>query len=417
MFYLIEDKTQLETLYEKEIKTAIVEVIPFNDLYHPNLNKVSLIYVKDVDRNKGYILGHKHNDSLSLLLGDIRDYIQSIDSVYVRDKKSFLYYFPIKKVIELDFKEYKNNNKTYNFYYHNHSELFNLNSIIPLVKHYERMNSLFTDIKLPEEESFYSRKASLAFLGIEKNGIKIDESIFEGYFEPQYSNYSIFEGKIYTQYNLNTLTKRPSNAFNGINFSALNKTNKCRKAFIPENDLLIELDISAYHPALIANLINYDFKGQDIHQHFADLYGVSYKESKEITFKQLYGNIFEKYKDLEFFKMTQTYINNRWEEFNECGFITTNSGYKISHDIDNQMTPNKLFNYIIQEEETFNNVDIIWQIIKILNGAKSKIVLTVYDSFIFDFLLTEIYLIENISKVFELKGLKIKRKNGLNYNF
>ena len=40
---------------------------------------------------------------------------------------------------------------------------------------------------------------------------------------------------------------------------------------------------------------------EDIHKAFAKMYGVDYQKSKELTFKQLYGGVFEQFKDLEFF--------------------------------------------------------------------------------------------------------------------
>ena len=96
--------------------------------------------------------------------------------------------------------------------------------------------------------------------------------------------------------------------FNGVNYAALNKEDGTGKSFIPKNDELIEIDISAYHPTLIAKLINYKFEEEDIHQHFADLYGVDYKKSKELTFKQLYGGVFKQYENIEFFAKTKKFI-------------------------------------------------------------------------------------------------------------
>ena len=37
---------QLDKIFNKNYKQVFVEVIPFNDLYHPALNKVSLVYIK-----------------------------------------------------------------------------------------------------------------------------------------------------------------------------------------------------------------------------------------------------------------------------------------------------------------------------------------------------------------------------------
>lgn len=412
MFYLIETKDQMSKLH---LKKAFVDVITWNDYIHPALNKVSLVYLKDIESEKSYIISSKHNDSLYLPLGEIKEFLNSIESLYVADKKSFLYYFPIKKVIEIEFNRRKYEDVIYNHYYRLYKSRLDVNQIIPLAKHFERMNELYRQIEIPDGESFYSKRASIAFLSIEKNGIKFDPNLFESYFEVQNPNFSISEGKIYTQYNLNTLTKRPSNSFNGINFSALNKTNKCRKAFIPENDYLVDIDISAYHPSLIAEVIGYDFKGQDIHKHFAELYNVDYAKSKEITFQQLYGNIFKQYKDLEFFKLTQEYIDKTWDEFKKKGLIKTISGH-IIRDQD-QMTPNKLFNYIIQELETYKNVEIIWDMIRLLNGKNSKLVLYVYDSFCIDWDKNETGLLKDIEDIFTRKGLKVKIKKGTTYNF
>ena len=103
MFYLIETQEQLDIFEYKGIKEAFVEVIPYNDNVHPALNKVSLLYIKPLNDTKGYMLCVRHSESLSLNITPINALLQSIDKIYVRDKKSFLYYFQIKKVIDLSF--------------------------------------------------------------------------------------------------------------------------------------------------------------------------------------------------------------------------------------------------------------------------------------------------------------------------
>jgi hypothetical protein len=76
------------------------------------------------------------------------------------------------------------------------------------------------------------------------------------------------------------------------------------------------LDISAYHPTLLANLVDYDFGDKDIHAAFAEMYGVDYKKAKELTFKQLYGGVFDQYKNLEFFKKYKRILMNCGIHFN-----------------------------------------------------------------------------------------------------
>jgi hypothetical protein len=201
-----------------------------------------------------------------------------------------------------------------------------INKIIPLVKHYEVCENIYNQLESilkspkPEYVKFYN-KGSLAFLGIEKNGIRVKTERFNKYYELNNDLYSLNNDVVYTHYNLNTTTRRPSNSFNGINFAALNKDNHSRSSFIPKNNEFIEIDISAYHPTLAGRLINYTFDDPDIHNHFAKMYGVSYSEAKELTFKQLYGGIFKEYQHLEFFQQIHSYVTKQWELFNEQGYI------------------------------------------------------------------------------------------------
>ena len=94
--------------------------------------------------------------------------------------------------------------------------------------------------------------------------------------------------------------------------------------------------------------------------------------------------------------------------------------YKCSHkfikmELEN-MNPQKLLNYLLQNLETANNVLILYEIFKILRGKNTKLVLYVYDSFLFDVDESEIDTIEQIKQVFKDKKLQIKVKQGSNYH-
>ena len=80
------------------------------------------------------------------------------------------------------------------------------------------------------------------------------------------------------------------------------------------------------------------------------------------------------------------------------------------------MNPQKLLNYVLQNLETANNVLILYEIFKILKGKNTKLVLYVYDSFLFDVDKNEKEILKEIAKVFENKQLQIKIKKGKNYN-
>ena len=133
-------------------------------------------------------------------------------------------------------------------------------------------------------------------------------------------------------------------------------------------------------------MVDYDFGDEDIHSAFAKMYGVDYQKAKELTFKQLYGGVFEQFKDLEFFKKVQIYVDEMWEKFNKEGYIECPiSKYRYEKEKLDEMKPQKLLNYLLQNLETAMNIRILWDIFKSLKGRKTKLVLYTYDSFLLDF--------------------------------
>jgi hypothetical protein len=425
MFWIIENKEQLETFYLNEYKEVFVEIIPFHNHIHPVLNNVSLIYIRPLTDTKGYIICVDHSETLSVGETYIKRLLQQLDTIYVRDKKSFLYYFQLNKVIDISSVKTIDVPKLpiFDLFYRQQPNKTDINRIIPIVKHYEVCENIYNQLKetlkspKPEYLKFYN-KGALAFFGIEKNGIKVDLNKFYKFYEPNNELYSIDSNTIYTQYNLNTTTRRPSNSFNGINFAALNKDNHSRASLIPSNNEFIEIDISAYHPTLAGHLVDYTFDNPDIHSEFAEMYGVSYAEAKELTFKQLYGGIFKEYQHLEFFQKVQSYIDKQWKLFDKQGYIEAPiSKYRFEKDKLDKMTPQKLFNYILQNIETSVNIQILLKIHKILLGKYSKIVLYTYDSFLIDWDEDEEAELEQIKDIFKEMNLSIKINRGKNYDF
>ena len=247
---------------------------------------------------------------------------------------------------------------------------------------------------------------------MERSGIRVDREKFESYF------HSINGEFTYTQYNFKTLTGRPSNKFRGVNYAALNKDNGSRESFIPRNNTFIEFDIGAYHPTLLSKLVGYDFGDQDVHMAFAEMYGVDYQKAKELTFKQLYGGVFDQYKDLEFFKKVQVYTDELWEAYQENGWIECPiSGYQFIEDNLEDMKPQKLLNYLLQNLETSYNVCILWDILKLLKNRRTKLVLYTYDSFLFDFSKEDKEILTEIENIFKNNNLQVKINYGDTYNF
>ena len=366
-----------------------------------------------------------HSETSSLNKTTIDALLQKINKVWVRDKKTALYYFPIKSLCDLSILNptyIQSETQAHTYFYSHHTDYPKVNKLIPLSKHYQKCEHIYNQVRsvipkeLPPYFDFYNNKVVLAFFGIEKNGLKINKYEFDKHYELNNEFYSIGNDRIYTSYNLATTTRRPSNSFNGVNFAAINKDNGARRSYISSHGFM-ELDISAYHPHLASRMVAFDFGTTDVHQTFADLYGTSYKEAKELTFKQLYGGVFKEYEHLEFFQKVKQFITINWEAFNNSGqVIVPISGYCFKKSELENMNPQKLFNYMLQCTETASNVLILLKIHKLLRGRKTKIVLYTYDSFLFQMGENEDYLVKEIKQIFDYYGFSVKAKKGLNYN-
>ena len=278
-----------------------------------------------------------------------------------------------------------------------------LNEIVPISKHKEYCSEvcerirdfLFKDLgKLMEDSGWFGNEGSIeplkAFYNIEKQGIKVTDDVSD-IFDIRVKKH-ISEGKLYSQYNLLTTTGRPSNSFGTVNFAALPPEK--RKAIIPENDSLVEFDFDAYHLRLIARLIDYDFGGESVHEHFAKIYNCEYDEAKQKTFQILYGGIRSEHRHLsKFFNKVYVYINKKWNEINRYNSVSTDIyRRKLLFENYEDLNRNKLFNYLIQAYETEMNIKKILSIQDYLLGEtydckkkKTKLVLYGYDSFLFDF--------------------------------
>jgi len=413
MYWLIEDPNHIEILTKIKHQVAYVEVIPTSHNLHPIENEICALYIRPRDDSKGYIIPINHSETINSTIEDCLKVLNSIEYIYVRDRKEFLHYFCIKHCYQPTPSPHTyipQPTQAHIHIYNKYPTTYNLNTIVPIVKHYEVCEQNFANFNPTRINPFYN-KAALVFNQLERAGIKVDQTLFEQYFDKEVDEF------IYTQYNLNTLTTRPSNAFGGINFSTLNKDNGERECFIPRNDFFIEMDISAYHPTLLASLLDYDFGDVDIHSSFAQMYGVDYAKAKEITFKQLYGGIWKEYKEIEFFKKAQAYIDDLWDTFSYGGYIKCPvSDHKFLEREMEEMNPQKLLNYILQNLETANNVLILWDIFKILRGKNTKLVLYVYDSFLLDWDKNEPEVVSQILEIFNKYKLQVKTKKGTNYN-
>ena len=341
------------------------------------------------------------------------------------DKKILNHFYEFKDVWDLNFvhwletgKPFENNirNNAIDFLSNKFYNVKKLNEIIPLSKHNEYCSDVNKVMNIPHtgDNNDYMNDVIKAFTSIEKNGIKVSDDVCD-IFDIRVKKH-ISNGKLYSQYNLWTTTGRPSNSFGSVNFAALPPEK--RKAFVPENNSLIEFDFDAYHLRLIADLVDYDFGKDSVHKHLAEHYECSYEESKQRTFKLLYGGIDKETREkVPFFDKVHNYINKKWSEINTHNCVYTDIyRRKLLFKNYKDMNRNKVFNYLIQAYETESNIKKILLIQDYLLGKKTKLVLYGYDSFLFDFANEDgVKTLRDIKSILEENKHYTKSKMGLNY--
>ena len=431
MFYIIEKKEQLDLL--GPFDDCFVRLIPKNKYYHPSLTTLSLIYIKPISGEKGYILCLDHNEAFGLDQHILFNWLDTkTNRLFILDKKEAMYWLPDhSKLFDLNFIEPVNlselkNNNCINYYYRQYPSLHNTGCLIPISKHYEESEEIYNlsknSIRLFGPTStedwcfwFNNNRAVPMFYQLEKSGLKLDKTRFIEYYGSTliHPEFNLNRGKIFTQYNLHTTTTRPSNAFNGINFSAINKDSGERECYIPEYDMFVELDIQGYHPRLIAELIGFEFpEGKNTYEVLGDILGVTQEKAKELTFKQIYGGVWQEYSNKPFFKDIITYVEGVWDEFQyQDKIYFDNKTFRICDLKD--ITPYKLFNYIIQSKETSNNVVLLEKVLDYLKDKKTKIVLYVYDSILLDYSREDGNILQDIVDILKYP---LNIKHGLSYN-
>jgi len=398
------------------VNKAYIHTIWSDTKSHPCQSGVSLIYIYDIELNKEYVVNINNIDDNQLYLSDV---IFDINTAYVYELKSFLNTnIKIGEMYDADLVKYLITLDTLETHLTTSHLLLsrklngvkNINNLIPIYKHIESIRITRNDfLKYLEKTQLTDTFKKIQTLytyplyNIERNGIQTTS------------------GLEWTYYNIYTTTSRPSNRWNGVNYSALNKADGTRSRFVSrfKNGKLVQFDYDAYHPRIISKLIGYEFDNNiSAYEYLASEMGISYKEAKDITFRQLYGGVQSEYMGVEYFKRVSHYIDKLWIEFNSRGYVETpilkRKLYKYMFD---DINANKLFNYILQSTETEINLNVISDIHNFLSDKySSKMVLYTYDSYLFDIDISEINILSDLNKIISKYGFLTKVEIGDNYN-
>jgi hypothetical protein len=116
--------------------------------------------------------------------------------------------------------------------------------------------------------------------------------------------------------------------------------------------------------------------------------------------------------------MVKQYTDKIYQDFNSLGYIELVGGRKLfAQDIEN-VTPQKLLNYIIQSGETFYNTISIRNVLRYLEDKQSYIILYTYDSILIDYSRDDgKEVLKEIKNLLEHSfGFKVNASYGTDYN-
>lgn len=411
---IVDSITTLNTLIDS-YKDSVSFLIPVHsdNRKHRSINTVCCLYFYNTTTDQEFILPLRHPDKL----------IEVTDLSFINTgRKIFTYNSQITNAVNIDALHYISSNKSIDYdslltqahstIYNKYWKLDNVNNFIPLTKHLEycrKIKNTVIDL-IDNTDSIldtYTNKIIPIFRSIEDAGLVTNNGIE------------------YSQYNLWSITGRPSNAYNGINYAALNKEDGTRERFVSrfKDGKIVEFDFDAYHLRLIAKLIDFKFPDESIHSYLGRFYfdkevltRDEYNQSKSVTFRILYGGVPSEFENIPFFSKMKSFIYELWDIYKRKGYIETPI-YKrkiYSNNLSGRdIKPQTLFNYMIQAMETEQNIVIMEDIQSILKDYQSKLILYTYDALLFDIHPSETNLLNTIR---DKMLYPVKCKVGRNYN-
>lgn len=438
------DSLQEFNLFLSELKDTDSLVIPIyaTDHIHPKLDSLSLLWVHLLDSGNDYILTIQHSELIFKIDLDLL-FNSFTKKIFTLNKKDFLYSIRNTKklkIYDLELVEYLDTgNKiifprceiqnNFKFKY----PKYKINTIVPLTKWAEYfelikpniLNLLSSCNPLDRAYTFYNDFIIPGLYNIESEGLRVSMDSLNKSIDIS-TNIDPNTGLMYSQYNIYTTTGRPSNRYNSINFVALNKESGARDIFISrfEKGALVEFDFESYHLRIIGDLIGYELPKEPVHEYLGKLYynktsltPEEIENAKKLNFKHLYGGITKQYEHIEFFKKTKLYTTSLWKHWNKFGYIESPvSGRKLYKKNYPSLNAQKLFNYLIQLLEIELNITKMEKIHEHLKKYNTKLVLYIYDAFLFDFDFNDgKACIQGIKKILEDKKYIVRKTVGTNY--
>jgi hypothetical protein len=403
---IVESYEDLEKLLEYKAEKCFVSLILQNDKYHSKLNEVVAVYLHPYSEKKGYIIGIQHTDCINLVYSRVLQLLSTFEYLYTISRKELMYHAGNLAVTDVSLLATLLDNRkldirtpvhTIDLFYRYQTDYKDVNSIVPILKLYERAEHLYNSLKsylkveIPEYFHFYNKTAVGVFYLIEQTGIRVLPDIVDTY-KLTNPEFNIESSTVYTSYNLYNMTTRPTNSFNNINFTALPKEGSYRKVYIPKNDYFVQFDFDGYHLRLLCELLGYELTSESAHTQMAKQYFSTenitqeqYQQAKDLNFAAMYGKVPKEYQHFEFFKRLKVFTEELWKTYQSKGFIEDPISKRRIKPDKSIMNAPKLVNYLIQSLETSRNILVLKELLRYLTDKQSQVVLYVYDAIIIDF--------------------------------
>jgi hypothetical protein len=411
-----------------EFKTLIVPVLASPSI-HASHNALIAIYIYNEETE--CIIPMRHTEQIRGFTELIPRFL-ALPDIFVHDKKQWLLIGGNDSVWDVKtlwwytygeaYDESHYPTAAHQFFWRRHQLLHHVNAIIPLQQHLAMCQKIrhyawpmCMNAEMSDSYKHFNSTYPQVFATIESAGLQVND---------EFRMLDLVkDGRVYSQYNYHTTTGRPSNAFRGFNFAAMNKEDGTRAAFCSrfERGALVEMDFDSYHVRLIARLIGYKLPASSIHDYLGQFYfGVDTltdeqrDESKAITFRLLYGGIDTEFLSIPFFHQVNNFIYTLWNKWKTKRYVETAIlKRRLTADTLKNMTANKLFNYYLQAVETEVSVEKLRLVQDLLKDYQSCMILYTYDSVLFDVDYAEAKtLLPMIENILEQGNFPVKTKVG-----
>jgi len=413
-------------------KVPVSLAIPSDINEHPCGNRISLMYYATPDAE--WVMGMGHNDLPKTNFPNRRLPIAlTLDA-------SFFHRYGRTMMDASFFMDKPHLDDWYNVgqrEYHRkfHSVRF-VNDAIPLKMHLDMFRTIRDEIReawngnhnwrVPALDH-YSTQVHQVLSHIEESGVAVDTEMVPETFGAAYALRSLKGEYLYTKYNPYTLTGRPSNSWDGVNFAALPKKTGVRKILISRfgsTGRLVNFDFKSFHLYLLANYLGEDLPSEDVHTWLGCRYfntdtltPEQYEQSKVKTFGILYGSERIEEGVLPFFDAVQKLRSGLYEQYQLQGFVWSG---RCSRPIYlDEGTENKVFNYWVQNLETEIMIDLMGKMFTNgddLNPPAAFPVLYTYDSVLFDCVDDDVQiLVDKVTNICKEYHYPVRVEVGINY--